>query len=188
MSPIPYDRPPMELLAAQLTDTQFDTILLVLRLVAGPTIFWHGYNKMFKGGRIAGTARWFDSMGMKPNGTVHAYAAALTEMGAGVLLALGLLTPFAAAGVIGLMVVAGWTVHRHAFLITKEGFEYVLVLGTLCFAIGSLGPGAWSLDEAFGLTDTLNDGWTGLLITLVLGLGAGVGTLVAFYRPPPAES
>ena len=97
---------------SSLSATQFDTIMSVLRVIAGPTIFWHGYNKMFQVGRIPGTARWFDSMGMKPNGTVHAYAAALTEMGTGVLLLIGLLTPFASAGVIGLMVVAGYTVNR----------------------------------------------------------------------------
>jgi hypothetical protein len=34
-------------------------------------------------------------MGMKPNGTVHAYLAASTELGCGVLMALGLLVPFA---------------------------------------------------------------------------------------------
>lgn len=172
-----------------LTATQFDTIMLVLRIVAGPTIFWHGYNKMFKGGRIDGTAGWFDSMGMRPNGRVHAYAASLTEMGTGVLLLVGLLTPLAAAGVIGVMTVAGWTVHRHAFLITKEGVEYVLVLGTLCFAIGALGPGSWSLDEAIGLYDGtyLDNGWAGALIAAGVGLGAGVLTLAACYRPPAAD-
>jgi len=170
-----------------LSPTQFDTIMLILRVVAGPTIFWHGYNKMFKGGRIPGTAGWFDSMGMKPNGKVHAYAAALTEMGTGVLLLLGLLTPFAAAGVIGVMVVAGWTVHRHAFLITKEGVEYVLVLGTLCFAIAAFGPGAWSLDHAFDLSSTINEGIRGALIAAGLGLGVGVLTLLACYRPPAED-
>ncbi|CAN5635454.1 DoxX family protein [soil metagenome] len=172
--------------------TQFDLILLILRVVAGPTIFWHGYNKMFKGGRIKGTAGWFDSMGMKPNGTVHAYAASLTEMGCGVLLLLGLLSPFAAAGVISVMVVAGWTVHRHAFLITKEGTEYVLVLGTLCFAIGSFGSGTWSLDHAFGLCDGygmfLDTELLCFAITLGLGLGAGILTLLACYRPPKKDT
>ncbi len=174
-----------------LTATQFDTIMAILRIVAGPTIFWHGYNKMFKGGRIAGTAGWFDSMGMKPNGRVHAYAASLTEMGTGVLLLVGLLTPLAAAGVIGLMTVAAWTVHRHAFLITKEGLEYVLVLGTLCFAIGALGPGQWSLDSVFGLYDDgvyLNSGWAGAAIAAGLGLAAGIFTLAAFYRPPAKDT
>jgi putative oxidoreductase len=171
-----------------LTATQFDTIMLILRVVAGPTIFLHGYNKMFRGGKIAGTAGWFDSMGMKPNGKVHAYVAAINEMGCGLLIVLGLLTPFAAAGVIGTMVVAGWTVHRHAFFIVKEGWEIVMVMGVLFWAIGAFGPGQWSLDHAFGLSETINDGLTGAAIAAGLGIGAGVLTLVACYRPPAKES
>ena len=172
-----------------LTPVQFDTIMLLARLVVGPTIFWHGYNKMFRGGKIPGTAGWFDSMGMKPNGKIHAYVAALTEMGTGVLLLLGLLTPLAAAGVVGLMVVAGWTTHRTAFLITKGGFEYVLVLGTLAAMIGALGPGRWSLDHALHLCKYLQPDWRGLAISLGLGLGAGILTLALCYRPPaPTES
>ena len=171
-----------------LTGTQFDLLMLVLRVVAGVTIFWHGYSHLMRGGRIPGTAGWFDSMGMKPNGTIHAWLATLTELVTGVLLVLGLLTPLAAAGVIGLMVVAGWTVHRHAFLITKEGFEYVLVLATLNLAIGALGPGAWSLDDATGLIDTLNDGMTGAIIALALGVGSGVALLLCCYRPGSVES
>jgi putative oxidoreductase len=101
-----------------------------------------------------------------------------------VLLVLGLLTPLGAAGVIGLMVVAAWTVHRQNFLVFKEGYEYVMILATLCLAIGTIGPGRWSLDEALGLRDTLNDGWTGAAISLGVGLVAGIGTLLAFYRPP----
>ena len=171
-----------------LTATQFDTIMLILRVIAGPTIFLHGYNKMFGGGKIAGTAGWFDSMGMKPNGKVHAYVASINEMGCGLLILVGLLTPFAAAGVIGTMVVAGWTVHRHAFFIVKEGWEIVMVMGTLFFAIGALGPGQWSLDDVLGLSETINDGFVGAAIAAGLGIGAGVLTLVACYRPPAKES
>ena len=46
--------------------------LLLLRVVLGLTVAAHGYNKFFGGGKLAGTARWFDSMGMRPNGTIHA--------------------------------------------------------------------------------------------------------------------
>lgn len=172
-------------LIAQVSSSEFDVVMLVLRLVAGPTIFWHGFNKMFRGGRIDGTARWFDGMGMKPNGRVHAYVASLTEMTSGVLLVLGLLTPLAAAGVIGIMVVAGWTVHRHAFLVIKEGFEFVLVLGALAWAIGAFGPGRYSLDHALGILDDLTSDWRGAIIAAGLGIGMGVLTLVAAYRPPP---
>ena len=40
--------------------------LLVLRLAIGLTIAMHGYNKFFGGGRLPGTARWFESMGVRP--------------------------------------------------------------------------------------------------------------------------
>lgn len=173
---------------AQISESEWDVVMLVLRIVAGPTIFWHGFNKMFRGGRIAGTAGWFDSMGMRPNGKIHALLASLTEMGAGVLLLLGLLTPLAAAGVIGVMAVAAWTVHRHAFLITKDGVEYVLVLGTLCWGIAALGPGRFSLDHVFGIADDLTRDWRGAIISAALGLGLALITLLACYRPPAEES
>ena len=69
--------------------------LLVLRVGVGLTLAAHGYAKYFKGGRIAGTAGWFDSMGMRP-GRFHAILAASTEIGAGLLFAAGLVTPLAA--------------------------------------------------------------------------------------------
>jgi putative oxidoreductase len=174
--------------ATLLDGDQLDLLLLALRLIAGVTIFVHGYNHLFGGGRIPGTASWFDSLGMKPSGLLHAWLATITELGTGVLLVLGLLTPLASAGVIGLMVVAGWTVHRKNFLVFKEGWEYVMILGVLCLAIATLGPGTLSLDEAIGLRDSLNDGWTGGIIALVVGLVAGIGTLVACYRPPADAS
>ena len=86
--------------------------LLLIRVVLGLTLAAHGYYKFFKGGKIAGTARWFDSIGMKPNGKIHALMAASTEIIAGLLFAVGFLTPFAAAGFVGLMLVAAWTVDR----------------------------------------------------------------------------
>ncbi|RMH74811.1 MAG: DoxX family protein [Actinomyces sp.] len=160
--------------------------LFILRVVIGLTIAAHGYNKFFGGGRIPGTAAWFDSIGMRP-GRLHAYMAASTEMGSGILLAVGLLTPFAAAGLIGVMTVAGWTVHRHnGFFIIKEGWEYVFVLAVTGLVIATLGPGEWSLDDALDIAGDL-DGWTGFWIALVLGVGAGIAQLLVFFRPPAAD-
>jgi len=167
--------------------TQFDLIMLILRVIAGPTIFLHGYNKMFGGGKIPGTAGWFDSIGMKPNGKVHAYLASCTEMGCGLLILVGFLTPFAAAGVIGTMVVAGWTVHRKAFFIVKSGWEIVMVMGTLFWAIGALGAGGWSVDGALDLTETFNDSLLGAAIAAGLGIGSGIAILALCYRPPAAD-
>ena len=168
------------------SQTEFDTILLVLRVVAGATLFLHGFNKVFRGGRIAGTSGWFESLGMKP-GRLHAWMAACTELGAGAMLAAGLLTPFAAAGLIGIMVVASRTDHRGAFFMFKNGWEYVMILGFLAWGIAALGPGRWSLDDVLGISDDLTRDWRGALISGVLGLGAGILTLLAFHRPTPSD-
>ena len=84
--------------------------LLIIRVVVGVTLATHGLNKIFGGGKIAGTAGWFASMGMKMP-KANAWIAALTEIGSGALLALGLLTPLAAAGMVAIMVVALITTH-----------------------------------------------------------------------------
>lgn len=168
---------------AGLDPSEFNTVMLIFRVLFGLTFAAHGYAKMFRGGRIAGTAGWFDSMGMKP-GRVHALLASITEMGSGVLLALGLLTPLAAAGIIGVMVVAGWTVHRNnGFFIVAEGWEYTFIVGLMAFVIAGLGPGDWSLDHAFGIADDIN-GYVGMAIAAIVGIVAGAGQIALFYRPP----
>jgi putative oxidoreductase len=160
-----------------------DTGLLILRLVLGLTLAAHGLNKFFGGGRIPGTARWFESIGMKP-GTLHARIAALTETSAGLGLAAGLLTPIPAAGFVALMLVAAWTVHRpNGFFIVKEGWEYNLVLALSAVAVATIGAGRFSLDYViFG--ENWFDGWAGLAISAGLGLAGGIGQLLIFYRPP----
>lgn len=167
--------------------TALDFGLLILRVVLGLTMAAHGYNKFFGGGRIKGTAGWFESIGMKP-GTFHARVAASTEMAAGLGLAVGLLTPVTAAGFVALMLVAAWTVHRHnGFFIVKEGWEYNLVLATAAVAVAATGAGRYSLDYAL-FRDTgiyhLLHGWCGFAIAVLLGLAGGIGQLAIFYRPP----
>jgi putative oxidoreductase len=167
--------------------TPYDVGLLILRLVLGVTLAAHGYNKFFGGGRIPGTARWFESIGMKP-GRFHAIVAATTEMAAGLGLAAGLLTPIPAAGFVSLMLVAAWTVHRpNGFFIVKEGWEYNLVLAVSAVAVATLGAGRLSLDWLiFG--KNWMDGWQGLLISVVLGLAGAIGQLLIFYRPPAKQA
>src|SRR5689334_19967325 len=172
-------------------DTFHDVGVLILRLVLGVTLAAHGYNKFFGGGRIPGTARWFESIGMKP-GKFHATVAATTEMTAGLGLAAGFLTPIPAAGFVSLMLVAAWTVHRaNGFFIVKEGWEYNLVLAVAAVAIATTGAGKYSLDyllfSGTGLGDLVH-GWWGLVIALGLGLAGGIGQLVIFYRPPAKQT
>jgi putative oxidoreductase len=162
-----------------------DLALLVFRLAIGFVFIAHGVNHILGGGKIAGTGRWFESLGMKP-GWFHAWTASITEIGAGTLLVLGLFTPFGGAGVIGVMVVAWVTNHLHnGFFIFRpgEGWEYVMVLTISGFLLAVVGPGGWSLDNAFSLTSLW--GWTGLLIALIGGLGGGAALLAGFWRPPP---
>jgi putative oxidoreductase len=159
-----------------------DAGLTILRVVAGLTLAAHGYQKFFAGGRIAGTGRWFDSLGMRP-GRIHALAAATTEMGAGLLMAAGLLTALDGAAFVALMVVAGWTVHRaNGFFSVKSGWEYNLILAVIGITIGTTGAGSYSLDGLFHLTGVFS-GLPGFLIAAVGGLAAGTAQLAVFYRP-----
>jgi len=160
----------------------------LIRVLIGVALAAHGYAKFFKGGKIAGTAGWFDSMGMRP-GKLHAYLAASTEVGAGLLFALGLFTPLASAAMVGLMVVAGWTVHRNnGFFIVSEGWEYTFILAVIALGIAATGPGQYSLDYELGLVDPDFDGINGLLIAGVGGVAAGIGQMAIFYRPPKADA
>jgi len=107
-----------------------DAGLLILRCAAAAVCLAHGVNHIFGGGKIAGTGRWFNSLGMKP-GIVHAWVASLTEIGSGLLLGLGFLTELGAAGLLGTMLVAWITNHaRNGFFIFRpgEGYEYVMIL------------------------------------------------------------
>jgi putative oxidoreductase len=160
--------------------------LALLRVAFGLTLCAHGYGKFFQGGRIPGTGRWFDSIGMKP-GLLHARLAATTEVSAGLGLAVGLLTPFAAMAMVAVMLVAAWTVHKeHGFFIVRSGWEYNFILAVGAIVVATLGPGEWSLDHALDIADDL-DGYTGLLISAVGGVAAGATQLAVFFRPPAPQ-
>lgn len=152
--------------------------LLVLRLVVGLLFVGHGAQKLFGvfgGAGIDGTAATFDKIGLRP-AQVHATAAGCAELGGGLLLALGLLTPLAAATITAVMVTAVVTVHaRNGVWNTEKGFEYNLVLIAAVFAIVGAGPGAWSLDNALGL-DLGGTGWA--LAALAAGLIGSIGTVL----------
>lgn len=162
-----------------------DLGLLVLRVAVGVVMFAHGWNHVFGGGKIQGTANWFKSLGMKPP-LLHAWLASITELAAGVLLVLGLLTPLAAAGVVGTMSVAWITNHRgNGFFIFRpgEGWEYVMTLVLTGFAIAAIGPGGWSIDARVEELAGLN-GATGVLLAFG-GFAGALALLAGFWRPEP---
>jgi putative oxidoreductase len=163
--------------------------LLVLRIVVGVLFMGHGAQKlfgMFGGHGLAGTAGFFEQgLGLRP-GKVHAAGAGAAEFFGGLLLALGLLTPLAAAALIATMAVAIITVHwSKGVWSTEGGYEYNAVLMATAFAVAAVGPGNWSLDHALGL-DISGTGW-GLAAlaagvvggALMYGVGRSMGTSAA---------
>jgi putative oxidoreductase len=165
--------------------TGVDLAALLLRVILAVVMFAHGWNHTFRGGRLPGVARWFASLGFKAP-RLQAALASYTELGVAPLLALGLLTPLGAAGVVGTMSVALVANHfKNGFFIFNkgEGYEYVLTLLVAAIALGALGGGGWSIDRALKIDDNI-DGWAGLAIAAGLGLGGGLTTLALFWRPP----
>jgi putative oxidoreductase len=161
-----------------------DLCLLLLRVTLGGVMLAHGINHIVGGGKISGTAGWFESLGMRP-GLLHAWLASLTEIAAGVLLVAGLATSLAAPAALGVLLVAWITNHRGNGFFTfrpGEGWEYVMVLSALSLAVGGLGAGQWSLDHALELD--LFTGTSGLAITAGLGAGSTALLLAVFWRPP----
>jgi putative oxidoreductase len=128
--------------------------LTALRLALGAVFFAHGTQKLFGwfgGPGLDNLAKGFDSMGLKP-GKRNAALAAAAETGGGALFALGLATPVAAAGTIGVMNQAIRSVHlSKGFFSTQGGYEFNLVLIAAAVALADAGPGEFSLDEALGL-------------------------------------
>lgn len=161
-----------------------DFAALVIRLTLGPTLMYHGYNKVAGPGGIGGTTRWFEAIGLRP-AAVHARMAAATELGSGLLFTLGALNPLPAAAIVGLMGVAARTDHRgKGFFVFKGGGEYVMVFAAVATAAAGLGPGRWSLDALFQ-QERKGAAWAAAAV--VGGLGAAGGLLAASYRPPGAS-
>jgi putative oxidoreductase len=162
--------------------------LLMLRVVVGVVMFAHGYNHLLRIREGPGVANWFESLGMK-YAPLQAWNVTVFEIVGGVMLVLGIITPLAAASAAAICLVAWTAEHRkHGFFIFKpgQGWEYVMVLAVVSIAIGALGAGEWSLDEAFGILDDMS-GTTGLLIAVIAGIGGAALQLALFWRPPPSS-
>jgi putative oxidoreductase len=119
--------------------------LLILRLALGLTLAAHG------AGKLRGPRR--------PLAT----GAGLGELAGGLLLALGLVTPLAAAAIMAAMVVA---------IGTEGGLEHSLLRAMAALTLAFTGPGAWALDPVLGITHE-GVGWG--LATAAIGLiGGGI--------------
>jgi putative oxidoreductase len=161
--------------------------LLILRLTIGLLFMGHGAQKLwgkFGGHGLAGTGGFFEGLGLRP-GRFHASLAGFAELTGGLLLALGLLTPVAAALLSAVMIMAIATVHASKGVwATEGGYEYNLVLLAAVFAVSATGAGEWSLDHALALH--LNGtGWA--LAELAAGAAGAAATLAAARLTKPTE-
>jgi putative oxidoreductase len=68
-----------------------------------------------------------------------------------------------------------------------EGYEYVLFITLTASALGALGGGRVSVDNAVDIVDNI-DGWAGLGLSLGLGTVAALGLLAIFWRPEKKEA
>jgi putative oxidoreductase len=132
-----------------------DVGLLALRLTVGGLLAGHGAQKLFGafgGHGVKGTAQWLESLGLQP-GHVWSVLAGLSEFGGGLLIATGLFAPLGTLGVMGSMGMASGTAHRgKPIWVTSGGAELPVTNIAVATALMLTGPGALSLDRAFGIS------------------------------------
>jgi putative oxidoreductase len=120
--------------------------LLALRLILGTVMIGHGYGKVFHGGLAQHVAR-VSSLGLPG---WWAYLSAFTEFFGGMLLIAGFLTRFVSLAVMIDMFVAIWKIHWKNGMFGKGGYELVLTLATIAFALIFLGAGPIAIDAIRG--------------------------------------
>jgi putative oxidoreductase len=129
----------------------------ILRVMVGAMFVGHGTQKLFglfDGGGLAGTATYFDSIGLSP-GFPLAVAVGVTEFGGGLMLMAGALTGYASVALIAVMLGAIWNVHlSNGFFMNwavtpgrGHGIEYSLVVIAALLSLCLTGPGAHSIDH-----------------------------------------
>src|SRR5215510_1402396 len=129
-----------------------DVVILLFRMTVGLAFAAHGGQKIFAwfgGYGPDGTGQFMEALGFRP-GRRHALAAGFVELAGGLLLALGVLTPLAAALIASVMVVAAVTVHWKNGFFAPSGYELNLVLGVAALTVAFTGPGAFSVDGVAG--------------------------------------
>ncbi|MBL1110010.1 DoxX family membrane protein [Streptomyces sp. 5-8] len=156
--------------------TAGDCGLLLLRLTFGLFMAGHGSQKLFGlfgGPGLTATGKGFDALGYRP-GKVYAVICGLSEFLGGLGLAVGLLTPLAAAALIGVMINAMATVTgAHGLWDTDGGVEYNVAIAVVALAVAAIGPGRLAIDRFFRWGE---GGWAPAAVALGLG---GIAAAIA---------
>ena len=164
--------------------------LLILRLVLGLTMAAHGAQKVlgwFDGPGLAGFATHLERLGVRP-GRTWAIVSGAVELGGGLLVAVGLLTPVAALFLAGNLLVAILAAHlARGFWNRDGGYEFPLALLGGLVALSLVGPGAASLDAVIRLSLPEPATWLAVVIVVLLGVVAAAASGRLPAPDPPRE-
>lgn len=159
--------------------------LVLLRFAVGGTFFAHGMQKVFGmwgGPGVDGFARSLQDFGYQQSTTLS-WVGGIAEMVAGAFVVLGIVTPFAAAGLLAIKINAVLLKLGTGYFITSaagtDAVEFDVVLGLAAAALVLAGPGriafdngrAWQRRPAWGVLALLFGVAVGVLVYLLLRTG-----------------
>lgn len=164
-----------------------NTGLLILRIFVGLALAGHGAQKLFGwwgGPGVRGFVGHLARMRFRP-ASLWVAGAIGSEIGGGLLLALGLLSPLGSVGVGAAMLMAIVSVHwGKGFFGQGGGVEIPLLYLVPAAVIGITGPGSYSLDSLFNIT--LPEPVTGIVAAALAVAGVALG--MAGRRPAIEET
>ena len=167
-----------------------DLGLMLLRVGLGALLIAHGLQKAFGlwgGLGLDGFEQSLVDMGYR-HANVLTYVGAAGQIGAGVLLVLGLFTPLAAAAAVAysinalLAAVAAQPDSGYCAFFLPDGHEYLAMLLLLAAALTLTGPGRYGFDAGRGWS---RRPFVGSAVALVLGTGVGIGVWVLLNGANP---
>jgi putative oxidoreductase len=157
-----------------------DTGLLLMRLVLGGIFAAHGAQKVFGwfgGPGLDGFASILGQQGFEQTDALSA-AVGFTELVGGLMVVLGVFTPFAAAGLLGVMINAIWLNWNAGLFAEDGGFELKLALAGLAAGLVLTGPGRVALDNGRAwFRHSVATGW----VCLFLAAGVAVAVRVLYH-------
>ena len=162
--------------------------LLILRVAVGAMMIAHGYNHIFRGGKIKGTGRLVreprHEAGHLPRVAREHHRARRRARRS----CLGLLTPLAAGAIVGVMLVALITNHLKTgfFIFRPERGLGVRDEPRRCVRRDRVRRRR-AVVARQRVRHSRSHGWWGLVAAVVIGFGGTVGLLATFWRPPRPE-